>query len=92
MNSGKSHPVRAVALQYDGEMTAPIVSAKGAGLIAEEIIEIARQHDIPIQEKPELIGFLSRVEPGDEIPEALYVAVAEVIAFAYMLRNKQLPR
>ncbi len=79
---------QAVALRYDGE-SAPVVSAKGHGCIAEEIIKRARQHDIPVQEKPELVRFLSRVELGDEIPEALYLAVAEVIAFAFMLRNRQ---
>ncbi|MDX1519076.1 MAG: EscU/YscU/HrcU family type III secretion system export apparatus switch protein [Gammaproteobacteria bacterium] len=87
MNKNPTGITRAVALQYDGE-SAPVVSANGAGCIAEEIIALARQHDIPILEKPELVGFLSQVKPGDEIPENLYVAVAEVIAFAYMLRNK----
>lgn len=79
---------RAIALQYDGK-SAPIVSAKGAGHIAEEIIELAKQHDIPVQERPDLVDFLSRVELGEEIPEILYVAVAEVIAFAYMIKNKK---
>lgn len=78
---------KAVALQYDG-YPVPIVSAKGNGIIAEEIIELARQHDIPIQERPELVKFLAQVDLGDEIPEALYAAVAEVIAFAYMIKNR----
>lgn len=77
----------AVALHYDGE-NAPKVSAKGGGDLAHQILEIARQHAIPIQDNPELVKLLSRLELGEEIPRALYLAVAEVIAFAYMLRGK----
>ena len=77
----------AVALRYDGE-NAPKVSAKGSGDLAQQILDIARQHNVPIQDNPELVKLLSRLELGDEIPRALYLAVAEVIAFAYMLRGK----
>jgi len=87
MNKTATAITKAVALQYDGH-SAPIVSAKGNGFVAEEIIELARQHDIPVQERPGLVKFLAQVDLGDEIPEALYVAVAEVIAFAYMIKNK----
>jgi len=80
-------PTLAVALQYDGE-TAPKVTAKGAGDIAEQILAIAREHDVPLQDNPELVKVLSKIELGDQIPEALYLAVAEVIAFAYMLKGK----
>ncbi len=80
-------PTLAVALQYDGE-TAPKVTAKGAGDIAEQILAIAREHDVPLQDNPELVKMLSKIELGDQIPEALYLAVAEVIAFAYMLKGK----
>ncbi len=80
-------PTLAVALQYDGE-TAPKVTAKGAGDIAEQILAIAREHDVPLQDNPELVKLLSKIELGDQIPEALYLAVAEVIAFAYMLKGK----
>ncbi len=80
-------PTLAVALQYDGE-SAPKVTAKGAGDIAEQILAIAREHDVPLQDNPELVKVLSKIELGEQIPEALYLAVAEVIAFAYMLKGK----
>ena len=77
----------AIALNYD-EQSAPRVTAKGKGLVAEQILELANAHDIPIKEQPELVQLLATVELGDQIPENLYVAVAEVIAFAYMLKGK----
>ncbi len=79
---------QAVALKYDQEKgTAPTVIAKGKGLIAEQIIALAEEHDIHIHENPELLEVLIRLELGDEIPETLYKAIAEVIAFAYNLKN-----
>ena len=77
----------AVALKYDGENT-PIVTAKGSEELAEHIIELARKHNVPLTENKELVTLLSTLELGEEIPEALYLAVAEVIAFAYMLKGK----
>lgn len=79
---------RAVALRYDREKgTAPTVVAKGRGLIAEQILALAQEHDVHIHESPELIEVLIRLELGEEIPEALYRAIAEVIAFAYGLKK-----
>ena len=80
-------PQQAVALKWDGK-DAPKVTAKGAGDIAEQILAIAKAHDIPIQENGPLAYALSQLDLGDEIPEALYVAVAEVIAFAYYLSGR----
>lgn len=77
----------AVALHYD-EVTAPRVVAKGTDDIAQKIFEIARRHQVPLQENKELVQLLSKVELGEQIPEMLYLAVAEVIAFAYYLRGK----
>ncbi len=77
----------AIALNYD-EKSAPRVMAKGNGLIADEILRLAEENNIPINEQPELVQLLATVELGDQIPENLYVAVAEVIAFAYMLKGK----
>ncbi len=78
----------AVALRYEQEKGgAPKVIAKGRGLIAEQILALAREHDIHIHESPELIEVLIRLELGEEIPEALYRAIAEVIAFAYGLKQ-----
>ncbi len=87
MSTHKQPQPLAVALQYDGE-NAPRVTAKGRDQIAEQIIEVARQHDIPLQENEPLAGMLARLELGEEIPEALYLAVAQVIAFAYHLSGK----
>lgn len=77
----------AVALKYDGE-DAPKVSAKGSHELAEQIIALAKKHDVPLSENRELVTLLSTLELGEEIPEALYLAVAEIIAFAYMLKGK----
>lgn len=80
-------PKKAVALFYNGE-TAPRLSAKGNNDIAEKIIAIAAEHNIPVREEPELVNVLSRLKLGEEIPRELYVAIAEIIAFAYMLKGK----
>jgi flagellar biosynthesis protein len=80
-------PTTAVALHYDGS-NAPKVTAKGSGDIAEQIIAQAKEHGIPLQENKPLVELLSQLDLGDEIPEALYLAVAEIIAFAYMLNGK----
>ncbi len=77
----------AVALQYDGN-TAPRVTARGKGLDAEQIIALAEQHGIPLRAEPELAGILAQIPLGEEIPEELYRAVAEIIAFAYFLNGK----
>ena len=74
----------AVALHYD-RTGAPRVVAKGKGSIGAKIIEVARAHDIPIEENEVLAGALSNVELGDEIPEDLYKAVAEVLVFVLKL-------
>jgi flagellar biosynthesis protein len=87
MSDKKQTTALAVALQYDGER-APRVTAKGRDSVAEQIIRLAQQHGVPMQENEPLASVLARVEPGDEIPEALYLAVAQVIAFAYHLSGK----
>jgi len=81
----------AVAIRYDaGSMQAPQVVAKGADFLAEKIRDIARAHNVPVLHRPELARALyATVEPGQTIPEALYVAVAEVLAVIYRLRNRQ---
>lgn len=85
------HNSTVVALQYDGTC-APQVTAKGRGEIADEIIRLAREHDIPLYEDVELVNLLARLDLGDEIPEALYITVARVIAFAYSLAGKTAPQ
>jgi flagellar biosynthesis protein len=74
----------AVALLYD-KTGAPRVIAKGKGTIGAKIVEIAKAHDIPIEENEVLAGALSNVELGDEIPAELYKAVAEVLVFVLKL-------
>ena len=77
----------AVALLYD-KTGAPRVVAKGKGHIGAKIIELARAHDIPIEENEVLAGALSNVELGDEIPAELYKAVAEVLIFVLRLSRR----
>ena len=77
----------AVALHYD-KTGAPRVVAKGRGSIGEKIIEVAKAHDIPIEENEVLAGALSNVELGDEIPAELYKAVAEVLIFVLRLSGR----
>jgi flagellar biosynthesis protein len=77
----------AVALEYDGK-NAPLVSARGSGAVAEKIIQAAKLYGIPLQQDDELIEVLSDLNLGDEIPENLYRAIAEVISFAYILSGK----
>jgi flagellar biosynthesis protein len=77
----------AVALHYD-KSGAPRVVAKGRGSIGDKIIEVARANNIPIEENEVLAGALSNVELGDEIPEELYKAVAEVLIFVLRLSGR----
>lgn len=79
---------KAVALKYNGT-GAPRVVAKGKGLIAEQILRLAKSHHIPIQEEKELVSLLSQIELDEEIPEALYLSVAQILAFAYQISQKK---
>lgn len=79
----------AVAIKYDVEkMSAPRVVAKGADLVAQKIKDIAREHDVPIvEDRPLARALYKTVEIGEEIPEKLFQAVAQVLAYIYRLRN-----
>ncbi len=77
----------AVALHYDRK-GAPRVVAKGRGTVGEKIIELAKAHDIPVEENEVLAGALSKVELDDEIPVELYKAVAEVLTFVLRLSGR----
>lgn len=79
---------KAVALQYEG-FTTPRVTAKGDHLLADEIVRLARENSIPVYEDSSLVQALAQVEIGEEIPELLYMAIAEVIAFIYQLERSQ---
>jgi len=72
----------AAALQYEGTGT-PTVVAKGQGEVAARIEAIARRHDVPLVKDAVLTGLLANVPLGEEIPESLFVAVAEVLVHIY---------
>ncbi|MCS7170958.1 MAG: EscU/YscU/HrcU family type III secretion system export apparatus switch protein [Aquificaceae bacterium] len=79
---------RAVALRYEQERdTAPAVVAKGAGELAEKIIETAKKHGVPVLEDKALVSALMKVEVYEEIPPELYKAVAKVLVFVANIKN-----
>jgi len=80
-------PRQAIALNYDGK-SAPSLTAKGDDELAEAILAVAREYEVPIYENAELVRLLARMELGDSIPEELYRSVAEIIAFAWYLKGK----
>lgn len=89
-NSDKHIRKEAVVLSYNRENNnVPRIVAKGKGKVAENILEKALEHDIPIQEDSSLVELLGKLEINQAIPEELYQAVAEVFAFIYRL-DKQM--
>jgi flagellar biosynthesis protein len=83
---------KAVAITYDqNHGRAPKVVARGRGHLADKIVAIARQHNVPLQRDSNLAGVLELLEPGTEIPPELYYAVAEVLAFVYRMNRKYTP-
>jgi len=85
-------PKQAVALRYqEGIHEAPKVVAKGKGYVADNILQKAKEHRIPIQEDPSLVEVLGKLDVNQQIPPELYQVVAEVLAFVYRLDNKRLP-
>ena len=80
-------PRRATALRYEGT-GAPKVTASGKGYIADRIIEVARENGVPVREDPALAEALAALELETEIPQDLYTAVAEAIAWSYSLDLK----
>lgn len=90
MNSGDKpeiaeQPAKAVALFYDG-LRAPVLTAKGVGADAEQIVRIAEESGVPLCDNAPLVDLLSQLELGDRIPEQVYLAVAHILAFAYQLQ------
>ena len=77
---------KAVALHWDRQH-APRITASGTGLTAEEILRIAEEHGVPLRSDPILVEALAQIPLGDEIPAALYVAIAEILAFIFMLEG-----
>lgn len=83
-------PRSAIAVKYDlSHDSAPRVVAKGKGIIAEKILEIAEANGIPVHEDPELIEALARLEIRQEIPAELYQVMAEVLTFIYKANKKK---
>lgn len=81
----------AVALAYHGHAPAPRVVAQGRGLIAQAIIERAREHGVYVHESEDLVGLLMQVELDQHIPPQLYLAVAELLAWLYRLEHGETP-
>lgn len=90
MKPEKKKTSLAAALQYDGKKdAAPRVTARGRGIIAEKIIELARKHDVPIKNDPALVQILSKLDIDEQIPTEIYKAVAEIMAFVYSVNEKR---
>ncbi|MCB2183523.1 MAG: EscU/YscU/HrcU family type III secretion system export apparatus switch protein [Desulfobulbaceae bacterium] len=80
---------KAVALRYDQEKdSSPKLIGKGAGHLAEKLLELAHEHGIPIHQDADLVEILSKLEINDEIPESTYFVVAEILAFVYRTNQK----
>jgi len=89
MNKDKRETTIAATLKYDGKSnSAPKVTARGRGAIAEKIIELAKKHKVPIKEEPALAQILSRLDIDEQIPSELYKAVAEILAFVYSINER----
>lgn len=80
---------QAIALSYGSGDYAPRVVAKGRGLIAEQIIARAKQHNVFVHESKDLVALLMQVDIDDHIPPALYQAIAEVLAWLYRLEENK---
>ncbi|MDP5143142.1 EscU/YscU/HrcU family type III secretion system export apparatus switch protein [Rheinheimera baltica] len=77
----------ATALQYEGKH-APTITAKGHGDLADDIIAVAREHGVLVHQDDQLSQLLSQLQLGDQIPPELYIVIAELIAFSYVLQGK----
>lgn len=75
---------KAVALKYDNDQIAPIIVASGMGHLAEKIVEVASDNNIPVYEDTSLATILSRLELGTEVPEELYKAIVDI--YVYFLK------
>lgn len=83
---------KAAALKYDAQTSsAPVVKAKGMGDVAEKIIQLAQEHNIPIKEDPDLVALLVQLDLDQEIPPELYKIVAEILSFVYNLDRSRQP-
>ncbi len=74
---------RATALRYEKGDHAPRVTATGAGIVADRIVAAARDAGVPVRSDPALVEALAELKLGSDVPEALWIAVAEALAWAY---------
>ncbi len=89
MNRHKKKNTIAATIEYDNKRdAAPKVTAKGRGLVAEKIIKVAMEHNIPIKRDPALVQILSRLDIDEQIPSELYKAIAEILAFVYSVNEQ----
>ena len=90
MDTPDQHRRKAVALRYrEDEDSAPKVVAKGSGYVADRIIALAQEHGLHIHEDTDLVAVLAKLDIDAAIPDSLYKAVAEVLAFVYRLNRAQ---
>ena len=82
---GREPPRRATALHYEHGDRTPRVTATVTGLVADRIVAAAREAGVPVRSDPALAQALGALELGDDVPEALWTAVAETLAWAYKL-------
>ena len=88
MESPGDRQDKAVALLYDKKQSdAPRIVATGKGLVAQKIIETAREAGVHIHEDPDLVELLAKIPLGQEIPVDLYQTIAEVLAFVYQINE-----
>ncbi|WP_300425594.1 EscU/YscU/HrcU family type III secretion system export apparatus switch protein [uncultured Thalassolituus sp.] len=80
----------AIALSYDGDQV-PKVAASGSDDLAQAIVQLALEHNIPVYENAGLAQWLSQLEVGEEIPEQLYRVIAEILAFVFALEGRTPP-
>lgn len=89
MSENDKQTKQAAALTYDEfEQSAPKLIAKGSGDVANEMIQLAKENNIPIQEDATLVQLLSELEINEVIPEELYEVVAEIFAFIYKVEKE----
>lgn len=83
----------AAALKYDSENTpVPILAAKGKGAIADQIIKLAKENNIPVRSDADLVNILEKLEVDQEIPMEIYAVVAEIFSYIYKLQNQSKAR
>jgi len=83
------HRQRAVAIKYNPDESAPKVTAKGVGVVAEKIMERGRESDVTIHQDAQLVHDLTRLDIGEHIPPDLYEVVAQVLVFISNLDERE---